>query len=108
EGDGCRGEHERDAGRVQEARVGGEKCVVIEPGEPRDAEDRNAVLERQPDDPEGRVEGDAAEDRECGREEKQARPSIGALTPGHRTAGSRCSISCRAAATASCGVLMPT
>ena len=57
---------------------------MVEPDEPRDAEDRHALLEREPQHPEARVERQRGQRERGRRHEGQAGPAVGALAAGHR------------------------
>src|SRR5438034_234306 len=81
-----RGEGRRRAGGAPEARVHREEREIVEPGEARHAEDRDAVLEREPHHPASRVDRERSERHERGRQQQEGLPPGRARAPGHRSA----------------------
>ena len=110
------GEDERDARRAPEARIREEEAIVAEALEALDAEDRHALLEREPEHPEPGIHREAAERDQRRREIEQAQAPVGALAGRQRgapAASARTSrrtnpTARRASATARAGAFTPT
>jgi hypothetical protein len=102
------GEHGRRLRGAPESRVDGEEGVVLEAGEARHVEDRDAPLEREPDHPDGRIHGERAQRQDGRRHAHERATPIGGLATGHRTACRKKPRRVLASAIARSGAFTPT
>src|SRR5262249_46590241 len=72
-------ENQGDPRRVPEPRIDEQEPELLEPGPARDREDRDPVLQRQPEHPQGGIHREAAQHHERRRDQQPAETAVGGL-----------------------------